>query len=445
MPRGLRWLLVCAVLPLLLVFLTTPIFAAQPTALLWVYGRPMGVFPVVDHELMVPLRDVGEALGLTVTWEDNRVLLQGERTLRITLAGNKAHVEGEQARSFRVHVEDGKTLVPLRAIAELLGESIVWDGNLRAAYIGEVVQEVKIGKFRFVSPPQAREELLREEVPGGTYRLAGFSKVRVKQLHQEFNGDKFWALPVYAMFWLGPEWFDRMELQVYWIPGKAHFGESSILGAAVPRKIVLFSQEPEKSFLHEFGHQIEFAYMGNWFDIENDAWSTYRQIRSIQADMAGGNTPWSERVEEIFAEDFETWLDSYNHIYTAKKKPSQESLADYGRMMKELLQWEPAFDSPTCSVLATLSGNNLIKAWNAAVAKIAAVSNVPETRSMGTLWVARQLTELSQQLGQPSGWVRHFIKMAGLSLADGRKAQLACGWLMNWFSAPAEYRAALNF
>jgi hypothetical protein len=87
---------------------------------------------IMNGRVMVPLRDLFNALGAGVEWNgETRTVTgtKGGRTVRLTVGQNVAYVNGE-ARAIDmppVIVPPGRVLVPLRFINEALGATVAWD------------------------------------------------------------------------------------------------------------------------------------------------------------------------------------------------------------------------------------------------------------------------------------------------------------------------------
>lgn len=119
-------------------------------------GKPMdftGDIPAVVQTIngsgrtLVPFRAVGEALGAKVLWsQENRqaILRKGTTTIVLTLGSNKAMVNGVEeplpdgvpacALAQRGN-HDGRTMVPLRFVAEQLGATVDWAQETYTAII----------------------------------------------------------------------------------------------------------------------------------------------------------------------------------------------------------------------------------------------------------------------------------------------------------------------
>ena len=99
-----------------------------------VFGREIknDVAPkIVNDRTMLPIRIVAESLGGTVTWngELQRVTIQkGADVILITIGADTAYVNGTAVKlDAAAFVENGRTYLPLRFISETLGAQVAWD------------------------------------------------------------------------------------------------------------------------------------------------------------------------------------------------------------------------------------------------------------------------------------------------------------------------------
>lgn len=89
--------------------------------------------PFIDERdrVLVPIRFVSEALGSVVDWENETktaVIKQGNDEIRYTVYQPMAYLNGEMMVMDTYGIlKDGRTLVPIRFISELLGCTVIWD------------------------------------------------------------------------------------------------------------------------------------------------------------------------------------------------------------------------------------------------------------------------------------------------------------------------------
>lgn len=105
-------------------------------------GRPLQTEtpPVlVSGSVLLPIRDVFEALGAKLVWDDDSKTVtatRGQMTLVYRIGDPTALLNGQ---TFTLPVPgqimDGYSLVPLRFVSEALGCDVVWDGEHRTVRI----------------------------------------------------------------------------------------------------------------------------------------------------------------------------------------------------------------------------------------------------------------------------------------------------------------------
>ena len=88
---------------------------------------------VKDGCTMVPMRSIFEALGAEVSWNDETETATGERDGKkcsFKIGDDKLYINGEEKTLLSPAVlENGRTLVHVRAIAEALGADVLWNGE----------------------------------------------------------------------------------------------------------------------------------------------------------------------------------------------------------------------------------------------------------------------------------------------------------------------------
>ena len=95
---------------------------------------------IIDGRTMVPLRAIFEALGADVDWdpETHTVTATRDETIVIMQIGNNVITVSGNEITLDVPpmIVDGRTLVPVRAVAESFGIEIFWDPDTWTVYIG---------------------------------------------------------------------------------------------------------------------------------------------------------------------------------------------------------------------------------------------------------------------------------------------------------------------
>jgi hypothetical protein len=94
---------------------------------------------IIGGRTMVPMRGIFEPLGFTVTWRaDTREIIGIRGSLTITLQiDNPTALVGTEKVSLDVppQIYRGRTLVPLRFVADAAGTYVSWDGDRRVVRI----------------------------------------------------------------------------------------------------------------------------------------------------------------------------------------------------------------------------------------------------------------------------------------------------------------------
>ncbi|MFD1955671.1 N-acetylmuramoyl-L-alanine amidase [Paenibacillus thailandensis] len=101
---------------------------------------------VENKYTVVPIRIISEGLGMKVTWSqaDKTATIKSESdTIVLKINESVADVNGNQAQmDTPAIVQSGTTLVPLRFVGESMGLEVKWDNTAKAAYVsGEVSEE----------------------------------------------------------------------------------------------------------------------------------------------------------------------------------------------------------------------------------------------------------------------------------------------------------------
>ena len=97
--------------------------------------------PVIENgRTLVPLRVVSENLGLAVDWNGDlkQITISKDDQQFIFLIGQNFFQKGDSKQDLDVtpKIVDGRTLVPIRVIAEAFGQEVTWDNLARTVAIG---------------------------------------------------------------------------------------------------------------------------------------------------------------------------------------------------------------------------------------------------------------------------------------------------------------------
>lgn len=125
----------------MVVSLVSPAAAAQPVKVLFDDAEvEFDEAPFVEEgRTLVPIRALAEKLGFTVDWleaEQKITLTKGETTIVLWIGSNKVLVNGvEGTIDVPAKKVGNRTFVPIRFIAETLGTHVGWDNDKQAAVV----------------------------------------------------------------------------------------------------------------------------------------------------------------------------------------------------------------------------------------------------------------------------------------------------------------------
>ncbi|SDC21007.1 Copper amine oxidase N-terminal domain-containing protein [Paenibacillus sp. UNCCL117] len=183
--RKRRW--IAPALSLALLLSITPAASqadqAEPDISLVLNGQPVRFdLPprLAQNTLLVPLRDVSEALGVQVNWDDvSRTVtaVKGASSLRMTIDSPKAYRGDNELTLPTVPVlEKESLLVPLRFFGESFDFNVYWDSSSRQVSINDADKSLPT-----VGSVKRLEELLEEsgKTSGGSYGLSVVDKMMV--------------------------------------------------------------------------------------------------------------------------------------------------------------------------------------------------------------------------------------------------------------------------
>lgn len=95
---------------------------------------------IENGRTMVPVRFISEALGLKVDWDgDSQTVFIGDsREIEVKIGENKIKKSGNTIEiDAKAELKDSRAFVPLRAIAEMTGSKVAWDGNTNTVKISK--------------------------------------------------------------------------------------------------------------------------------------------------------------------------------------------------------------------------------------------------------------------------------------------------------------------
>ncbi|MDR7871372.1 MAG: copper amine oxidase N-terminal domain-containing protein [Tissierellaceae bacterium] len=96
---------------------------------------------IIEGRTLVPLRAIFEVLGAEVEWDGKNQIITGKRedtTVKLQIDNSIAQVNNEEITlDVPAKLVSGRTLVPVRFISESLGADVNWDGDTRTVIIND--------------------------------------------------------------------------------------------------------------------------------------------------------------------------------------------------------------------------------------------------------------------------------------------------------------------
>ncbi len=102
--------------------------------------KTMDIAPIIrNSRTMLPVRYVAEALGAEIGWDgaiSTATLKTADTEIKITLGAAEAVVNGQAVKlDSPAFIENSRTYMPVRFVAETLGATVAWDGATSTATI----------------------------------------------------------------------------------------------------------------------------------------------------------------------------------------------------------------------------------------------------------------------------------------------------------------------
>ena len=124
---------------------------------------------IIDGRTMVPMRAIFEALGADVTWIDPTKTVVGSRDrkyIKLRIDSDTYYVDGiEQEKKLDVPatIVNGRTMVPVRFIAESFGEKVNWNNDTRTVEItSDYLNKVAVSDKLALLPSTLHRDIPRE-------------------------------------------------------------------------------------------------------------------------------------------------------------------------------------------------------------------------------------------------------------------------------------------
>lgn len=144
----MKWIkkALCLCLIMLIILSTAAIAKEEPVKIYINKGIiPSDQPPIIKNSrVLVPIRVIAEQLGADVSYDsgEKRVNINKDDISMTLVIGDDTIWYSDKEKSGPVAIDvpamikNGRTMVPLRAVAELFDMNVKWDGKKRAVYLG---------------------------------------------------------------------------------------------------------------------------------------------------------------------------------------------------------------------------------------------------------------------------------------------------------------------
>lgn len=129
-------------LAMIMAMFAVPAFAAEPAATIIIDGQTVSfdVPPANENgRLLVPLRAIFEKMGATVSWDaatSTASAVKGDKTVVIKIGSTEPTINGTVTKlDVAAKIVDGRTLAPMRFVCEAFGGTVSWDGATKTATV----------------------------------------------------------------------------------------------------------------------------------------------------------------------------------------------------------------------------------------------------------------------------------------------------------------------
>ncbi|MFC4302837.1 copper amine oxidase N-terminal domain-containing protein [Cohnella boryungensis] len=140
-----------------------------------------------DGRTMVPVRFVSEMLGADVTWENSTqtAIIQYEgKTIRMPIGSNTVTVDGAaEELDTAAEMYEGRTMVPLRFVSEVLDSKVEWDASAHSVKVTDAKYQAKVDTGEVKLDPWGREYSKTQDA--NWFRLTDLESVGFYKLYSK--------------------------------------------------------------------------------------------------------------------------------------------------------------------------------------------------------------------------------------------------------------------
>lgn len=116
---------------------------------------------LINNRTMVPLRAIFEALGAEVDWDESTqtvIAMKDDITVTATIGNTKMYIDDEERiMDVAPMLLNGRTLVPVRFVAEAFECDVDWDGEYSIVYIENHDEVLPMDEFNNLTKEELYE------------------------------------------------------------------------------------------------------------------------------------------------------------------------------------------------------------------------------------------------------------------------------------------------
>lgn len=269
---------------------------------------------VRDGRTMVPIRAVAEALGADVSWDQATQQVNMTRagvTVTMTLDSTTATIDDQTVEmDVAPYATEGRTLIPARYVAEFFGQKVDWDGNRRQVLITEDKSVAGDSNLEaWALPMGAMLSKIRSENLK-TFGPGPRNSLEVERCQETLNGSS-WNIP------------DREDL-AYTVLSMTLYGHDSSFRemaedvkarTQAEREAISAASSAWPSYMWEYTEYVD----EKWGDRGIMAWDLFRMSNLVQWGYTAGYVTYEEALAllepaaTILCENFSSWDEAYEN------------------------------------------------------------------------------------------------------------------------------------
>lgn len=260
---------------------------------------------IKDGRTMVPLRLIAERLGAIVDWDGTTgkvTMTRANQTVVMTLGSKTAYVDGKAMEmDVAPYVKSDRTLLPARYVAEFFGQKVDWDASNNKVSISEDFSVEGDSNLRaWAIPMGTMLHLVRNEE-------IGYGRPRNKELQY----------PYFKYKTVAKEAQDTLGAETWGINGREDLIET-VLRMTDHGHNETFLERAESSYADAYTKQVYKKYG----DKGILAWDLFRMSNLVQWGYNAGYVTYAESLALIqpaaqrLKDNFSSWEEAYeNYLY----------------------------------------------------------------------------------------------------------------------------------